>query len=472
MAFRAGFLMSSHRALDRVCEFVDIAELRALRLLCVEFRTSRVLTGVRRVFERRLRPKSTSKRAKRRLEAVDAFGRVLGLDAVDFLRRAFCGDRLQVVRAAAVEWLARLARRAGPGALGASIYDVAADRYESHELNTMNVRRAIEDHFIDAFDNAFLRSEFPDRALTAYVLAHRDEIEAKRRKAREAAAAAAAGLMGGRLELYRDDGAGGRARVNFRVARDRQLVALSFRNPTDKVVELREYWGTGLRRLAGERLSFLLEPGETLQFSYLDVVESYRPPRDGHGHGHAPPGFHGPHGLGAHLLHAAGGGGAYHPPGLGAFPYADSSDDEWIAPGLDHVHREVPFEPGAHRHSRDYVWIVRTATNSIIVRGSGTLKLEARDADAGEADDGGAVPPFELWTFAVRAADFSCRVDPIVGVHITAFGYNPTPGKMPFGYVRRSLFFFFDGVRVASSLTGAHRCSRSKSLWRKSLWSS
>jgi len=393
-----------------------------------------------RVFECRWRPKATSKRARWRLEALDAYGRVFGLDAVDFLRRAFVGDRLQVVRAAAAEWLARLARRAGPGAPGEGIYAVAADRYESHELTTMNVRRAIEDHFVDVFPNDFVARTFPNRALTLYILAHRAAVEAKRRRARDAAAAAAAGLMGGRLELLRDDGFGGTARVNFRVERDRQMIALSFRNPTDKTVELREYWGTGLRRLAGDRLSFTLAPGETLQFSFLDVIESYRPPRPEHPPGFEANGFallHGPPGQHFAAAHH------HHPPGLGAFP-AESSDDEWIAPGLDHVHREVAFEPGAHRHSRDYIWVLRTASNSIIVRGSGTLKLEARDADPdrpapsleddADRDHSGDPPPFELWVFTVRAAEFTCRVDPIVGSHITAFGYNPTPGKMPFGY--------------------------------------
>ena len=104
-------LAGPHRALDGIGRFADPDDLRALRAVSKQFNAhSRLPAAIKRCFEKRWAARSVSKRARWRLEAVEAMGRCLGVDAEEFLTKTLKGDKLQAVRAASARWLARIAR--------------------------------------------------------------------------------------------------------------------------------------------------------------------------------------------------------------------------------------------------------------------------------------------------------------------------------------------------------------------------
>ena len=80
-------ILSSHRALDAIGGFVPPTDLQALRIVSKTASDSRVLVAIKRVVTQRCTALAASKRARRRLEAVDAMGRFLGPDAEGFLNR-------------------------------------------------------------------------------------------------------------------------------------------------------------------------------------------------------------------------------------------------------------------------------------------------------------------------------------------------------------------------------------------------
>ena len=125
-------LESSHRAIsDGLSGFVNPSDIRALRVVSKTARDSRVLAAIKRAVTTQWTACAASnKRARRRLEAVDAMGRFLGSDAEEFLTAIFRGDKLQTVRAAAATWLARVARCAGP-LTKQRIFNVACERYDA-----------------------------------------------------------------------------------------------------------------------------------------------------------------------------------------------------------------------------------------------------------------------------------------------------------------------------------------------------
>ena len=99
---------------DGLAGFVNPSDIRALHVVSKTMRDSQVLVAIKRAVTQRCTALAASKRARRRLEAVDAMGRLLGPSAEGFLTAIFRDDKLQTVRAAAATWLARVARRAGP----------------------------------------------------------------------------------------------------------------------------------------------------------------------------------------------------------------------------------------------------------------------------------------------------------------------------------------------------------------------
>ena len=101
-------ILSSHRAIDAIGGFVPPTDLRALSVVSKTAGDSRVLIATKRVVTQRCTALAASKRARRRLEAVDAMGRFLGPGAEEFLTAIFRNDKLQTVRAAAATWLARV----------------------------------------------------------------------------------------------------------------------------------------------------------------------------------------------------------------------------------------------------------------------------------------------------------------------------------------------------------------------------
>ena len=107
-------ILSTHRALDAIGGFANPSEIRALHVVSKTVRDSRLLVAIKRAVTTRCTAHAASKRARRRLEAVDAMGRFLGPGAEGFLSAIFRDDKLQTVRAAAATWLARVARHAGP----------------------------------------------------------------------------------------------------------------------------------------------------------------------------------------------------------------------------------------------------------------------------------------------------------------------------------------------------------------------
>ena len=136
-------LAGPHRALDGIGRFADPDDLRALRVVSKQFNAhSRLPAAIKRCFEKRWAARSVSKRARWRLEAVEAMGRCLGVDAEEFLTKTLKGDKLQAVRAASARWLARIARRAAPETKK-RIFAAACLRYDE-ERGRMNVRQAIE----------------------------------------------------------------------------------------------------------------------------------------------------------------------------------------------------------------------------------------------------------------------------------------------------------------------------------------
>ena len=141
-------LAGPHRALDGIGRFADPDDLRALRVVSKQFNAhSRLPAAIKRCFEKRWAARSVSKRARWRLEAVEAMGRCLGVDAEEFLTKTLKGDKLQAVRAASARWLARIARRAAPETKK-RIFAAACLRYDE-ERGRMNVRQAIERSFPD-----------------------------------------------------------------------------------------------------------------------------------------------------------------------------------------------------------------------------------------------------------------------------------------------------------------------------------
>ena len=94
-------ILGSHRALDAIGGFVPPTDLPALHVLSKTARDSRMLVAIKRVVTQRWTACAASKRARRRLEAVDAMGRFLGPHAEGFLTAIFRDDKLQTVRAAA-----------------------------------------------------------------------------------------------------------------------------------------------------------------------------------------------------------------------------------------------------------------------------------------------------------------------------------------------------------------------------------
>ena len=144
-------ILSTHRALDAIGGFVPPTDLQALRVVS-KTSDSRVLVATKRVVTQRWTACAASKRARRRLEAVNAMGRLLGPHAEEFLTAIFRDDKLQTVRAAAATWLARVARRARPQDKK-RIFDVACERYDA-EQRCMTVRRAIEEAFASVYDKA------------------------------------------------------------------------------------------------------------------------------------------------------------------------------------------------------------------------------------------------------------------------------------------------------------------------------
>jgi len=79
-------ILSSHRALDAIGGFVPPTDLQALRVVSKTVSDSRVLVATIRVVTQRCTAHAASKRARRRLEAVDVMGHFLGPDAEGFLR--------------------------------------------------------------------------------------------------------------------------------------------------------------------------------------------------------------------------------------------------------------------------------------------------------------------------------------------------------------------------------------------------
>ena len=99
-------ILGSHRALDAIGGFVPPTDLQALRVVSKTASDSRVLVATKRVVTQRWTACAASnKRARRRLEAVEAMGRFLGPDAESFLTAMLRDDKLQTVRAAAATWL-------------------------------------------------------------------------------------------------------------------------------------------------------------------------------------------------------------------------------------------------------------------------------------------------------------------------------------------------------------------------------
>ena len=160
-------LESSHRALDATGGFVNPSDLHALRVVSKTASDSRVLVATKRVVTQRWTACAASKRARRRLEAVDAMGRLLGPHAEEFLTAIFRDDKLQTVRAAAATWLARVARCAGP-LTKQRIFHVACERYDA-EAGRMTVRQAIERAFPDVYQSyeEVARMHLPPRARCA-----------------------------------------------------------------------------------------------------------------------------------------------------------------------------------------------------------------------------------------------------------------------------------------------------------------
>ena len=126
-------LAGPHRALDGIGRFADPDALKALRVVGKRFNAhSRLPAAIRRCFEKRWAARSVSKRARWRLEAVEAMGRCLGVDAEEFLTKTLKGDKLQAVRAASAGWLARIARRAAPETKK-RIFAAACERYDAEQ---------------------------------------------------------------------------------------------------------------------------------------------------------------------------------------------------------------------------------------------------------------------------------------------------------------------------------------------------
>ena len=90
-------ILSSHRALsDGLGGFVNPSDIRALRVVSKTVRNSRVLVAITRVVTQRWTACAASKRARRRLEAVDAMGRFL-------IRPSADGDGAVITRVVDVE---------------------------------------------------------------------------------------------------------------------------------------------------------------------------------------------------------------------------------------------------------------------------------------------------------------------------------------------------------------------------------
>ena len=161
------------------------SDIRALHVVSKTARDSRVLAAIQRAVTTRCTALAASKRARRRLEAVDAMGRFLGPGAEEFLTAIFRNDKLQTVRAAAATWLARVARRAGP-VTKQRIFAVACERYDA-EAGRMTVLQAIRDAFTDVYASSAVASMHPTGgALAKFVVATLSAREDQLRRRREA----------------------------------------------------------------------------------------------------------------------------------------------------------------------------------------------------------------------------------------------------------------------------------------------
>ena len=395
-------LAGPHRALDGIGRFADPDDLRALRVVSKQFNAhSRLPAAIKRCFEKRWAARSVSKRARWRLEAVEAMGRCLGVDAEEFLTKTLKGDKLQAVRAASARWLARIARRAAPETKK-RIFAAACLRYDE-ERGRMNVRQAIERSFPDVYESCeeLVRQHPKGGALAAFVAATRAAREAQLQRQREALKAAAAGVMGGKIHLFRECAAGFR-RVHFKVDRGRDdSLKLAFANPLERSVLLRRYESRGL--VGDQRLDVVeIPPRSVRHFATLEFPSSCRrrrapPPRPGGGPPPRPPAItKGP-------------------------PPPPPPKDRWVL-------RVPPLEACAHPLLAPDRWIFN---------GSGLLRLEARFRgryDTRGAQDCHREPPFELWTFELGPGALTCRVDPVLSNFVTPFGYDPTPNRTPPGY--------------------------------------
>ena len=382
-------LAGPHRALDGVGCFADPDDLRALRAVGKAFnRHSRLPQAIKRAFAKRWAARAVSKKARWRLEAVEAMGRFLGVEAEDILIKSLKGDKLQTVRAAAARWLARIATRAAP-ATKRRIFAAACERYDA-ERGRMNVRQAFERSFPDVYQSCaeLVRQHPKGGALAAYVAATRAAREAQVLRQREALKAAAAGVMGGKIHLFREC-SGGFRRVHFKVERGRDdSLKLCFANPLERSVLLRRYESRGL--VGDQRLDMVeIPPRSVRHFATLGFPSSCRrrtkPPLQ---HGPVPP-----------------------PP----------PKDRWVL-------RVPPLEACAHPLLAPDRWIFN---------GSGLLRLEARlrsRGDARGAQNCGREPPFELWTFELGPGALTCRADPVLSNFVTPFGYDPAPTRTPPGY--------------------------------------
>ena len=394
-------LAGPHRALDGIGRFADPDALKALRVVGKRFNAhSRLPAAIRRCFEKRWAARSVSKRARWRLEAVEAMGRCLGVDAEEFLTKTLKGDKLQAVRAASAGWLARIARRAAPETKK-RIFAAACERYDA-ERGRMNVRQAIERSFPDVYESCeeLVRQHPKGGALAAFVAATRAAREAQLKRQQEALKAASAGVMGGKIHLFRECAAGFR-RVHFKVDRGRDdSLKLAFANPLERSVLLRRYESRGL--VGDQRLDVVeIPPRSVRHFATLEFPSSCRrrapPPRPGAGPPPRPPApTNGP-------------------------PPPPPPKDRWVL-------RVPPLEACAHPLLAPDRWIFN---------GSGLLRLEARFRgryDTRGAQDCHREPPFELWTFELGPGALTCRVDPVLSNFVTPFGYDPTPTRTPLGY--------------------------------------
>mmetsp|Transcript_12550 Transcript_12550/g.37329 ORF Transcript_12550/g.37329 Transcript_12550/m.37329 type:complete len:205 (+) Transcript_12550:243-857(+) len=154
-----------HNAIGGAGEFLRPADFGALRAVGKTFQTSPALDGFRRAFLRRVTTYLGARRPGQRIAAVDAISRCPGLDAAmraDALLRVLSEDKMQHVRAAAARALGGLAR-AAEGQRHRIISNVA--RCYEVDARAMNVRAAIEEAFLDLYDDAQLCERFSETAL-------------------------------------------------------------------------------------------------------------------------------------------------------------------------------------------------------------------------------------------------------------------------------------------------------------------